>query len=62
LTSHLASAAKGTAFGLFTYIAFFGAAWLPLPWLQCGGQYADISIYFNISIRYEKTYIEVDTI
>lgn len=27
------SAAKGAAVGLFTYIAFFGAAWLPLPWL-----------------------------
>ncbi|KAF2086837.1 general substrate transporter [Saccharata proteae CBS 121410] len=28
-----ASAAKGSAVGLFTYIAFFGATWLPLPWL-----------------------------
>jgi MFS family permease len=27
------SAANGAAVGLFTYIAFFGAAWLPLPWL-----------------------------
>ena len=27
------SAAKGAALGLFTYIAFFGATWLPLPWL-----------------------------
>lgn len=27
------SAAKGSAVGLFTYIAFFGATWLPLPWL-----------------------------
>lgn len=26
-------AAKGTAVGLFLYIAFFGATWLPLPWL-----------------------------
>ncbi|KAL1958491.1 hypothetical protein VTO42DRAFT_4355 [Malbranchea cinnamomea] len=26
-------AAKGSAVGLFTYIAFFGATWLPLPWL-----------------------------
>ncbi|KAI0850243.1 general substrate transporter [Daldinia vernicosa] len=26
-------AAKGAAVGLFTYIAFFGATWLPLPWL-----------------------------
>lgn len=25
--------AKGAAVGLFTYIAFFGATWLPLPWL-----------------------------
>jgi hypothetical protein len=25
--------AKGTGVGLFTYIAFFGATWLPLPWL-----------------------------
>ncbi|CAG7917405.1 unnamed protein product [Penicillium olsonii] len=25
--------AKGAAFGLFTYIASFGATWLPLPWL-----------------------------
>jgi sugar porter (SP) family MFS transporter len=28
-----ASAARGAAVGLFTYIAFFGATWLPLPWL-----------------------------
>lgn len=28
-----ASAAKGAGVGLFTYIAFFGATWLPLPWL-----------------------------
>jgi len=27
------SAANGAAVGLFTYIAFFGATWLPLPWL-----------------------------
>ncbi|CAI6334040.1 unnamed protein product [Periconia digitata] len=26
-------AAKGAAVGLFTYIGFFGATWLPLPWL-----------------------------
>jgi hypothetical protein len=26
-------AAKGGAFGLFLFIAFFGATWLPLPWL-----------------------------
>jgi hypothetical protein len=26
-------AAKGAVVGLFTYIAFFGATWLPLPWL-----------------------------
>ncbi|KAM0714909.1 hypothetical protein Q7P37_009374 [Cladosporium fusiforme] len=26
-------AAKGAAVGLFFYIAFFGATWLPLPWL-----------------------------
>ncbi|KAF9637735.1 putative sugar transporter stl1 protein [Lasiodiplodia theobromae] len=26
-------AAKGAAVGLFLYIAFFGATWLPLPWL-----------------------------
>ncbi|KAI1344230.1 general substrate transporter [Xylariaceae sp. FL0016] len=26
-------AAKGAAVGLFTYIASFGASWLPLPWL-----------------------------
>jgi len=25
--------AKGAAVGLFTYIASFGATWLPLPWL-----------------------------
>lgn len=29
-----ASAAKGAAVGLFTYIASFGASWLPLPWVQ----------------------------
>ncbi|KAI1108546.1 general substrate transporter [Nemania sp. NC0429] len=28
-----AGPAKGAAVGLFTYIAFFGATWLPLPWL-----------------------------
>ncbi|KAK9413392.1 putative Major facilitator superfamily (MFS) profile domain-containing protein [Seiridium unicorne] len=28
-----ASAGKGAGVGLFTYIAFFGATWLPLPWL-----------------------------
>ncbi|TKA73504.1 hypothetical protein B0A55_05504 [Friedmanniomyces simplex] len=27
------SAAVGAGVGLFTYIAFFGATWLPLPWL-----------------------------
>lgn len=27
------AAAKGAAVGFFTYIAFFGATWLPLPWL-----------------------------
>jgi hypothetical protein len=27
------SAAKGAALGLFVYISFFGATWLPLPWL-----------------------------
>lgn len=27
------NAAKGAGVGLFTYIAFFGATWLPLPWL-----------------------------
>jgi hypothetical protein len=27
------TAAKGAAVGLFTYIAFFAATWLPLPWL-----------------------------
>ena len=27
------NAAKGAAVGLFTYIASFGATWLPLPWL-----------------------------
>lgn len=27
------NAAKGGAFGLFLFIAFFGATWLPLPWL-----------------------------
>jgi len=28
-----ASAGKGAAFGLYFFIAFFGATWLPLPWL-----------------------------
>lgn len=27
------TAAKGAAVGLFTYIASFGATWLPLPWV-----------------------------
>jgi sugar porter (SP) family MFS transporter len=31
--SGLGSSAKGAGVGLFTYIAFFGATWLPLPWL-----------------------------
>ena len=26
-------AAKGGAVGLYLFIAFFGATWLPLPWL-----------------------------
>lgn len=33
LIPHTKSAAKGAAVGLFTYIASFGATWLPLPWL-----------------------------
>lgn len=33
LIPNTTSAAKGAAVGLFTYIAFFGATWLPLPWL-----------------------------
>lgn len=28
------TAAKGAAVGLFTYIASFGATWLPLPWVS----------------------------
>lgn len=28
-----AQTAKGGAFGLYLFIAFFGATWLPLPWL-----------------------------
>lgn len=28
------AAAKGAAVGLFTYIASFGASWLPLPWVR----------------------------
>jgi sugar porter (SP) family MFS transporter len=28
-----AGPAKGAAFGLYLFIAFFGATWLPLPWL-----------------------------
>lgn len=27
------NSAKGAVFGIFLYIAFFGATWLPLPWL-----------------------------
>lgn len=33
LVSKSESAAKGGAFGLYLFIAFFGATWLPLPWL-----------------------------
>ncbi|KAJ5177474.1 Major facilitator superfamily domain general substrate transporter [Penicillium coprophilum] len=33
LVSDKAGPAKGAAFGLFIYIASFGATWLPLPWL-----------------------------
>ena len=36
------SAAKGAAVGLFTYIASFGASWLPLPWVSpCPKAYMD---------------------
>ncbi len=28
-----AESAKGAVFGLFLYMCFFGATWLPLPWL-----------------------------
>lgn len=31
--SGMGPSAKGAGVGLFTYIAFFGATWLPLPWL-----------------------------
>ncbi|TVY32028.1 Sugar transporter [Lachnellula occidentalis] len=31
--SGVGPSAKGAGVGLFTYIAFFGATWLPLPWL-----------------------------
>ena len=31
------AAAKGAAVGLFTYIASFGASWLPLPWVRITG-------------------------
>ena len=37
------TAAKGAAVGLFTYIASFGASWLPLPWVRI------ITITFMIS-------------
>lgn len=33
LIPQTSNASKGAAVGLFTYIAFFGATWLPLPWL-----------------------------
>lgn len=33
LVPNTRTAARGAAVGLFTYIAFFGATWLPLPWL-----------------------------
>ncbi|KAF2993954.1 hypothetical protein G7054_g4855 [Neopestalotiopsis clavispora] len=33
LISGSSNSAKGAAVGLFTYIASFGATWLPLPWL-----------------------------
>ncbi|KAH0400152.1 general substrate transporter, partial [Aureobasidium melanogenum] len=33
LIPHNSMDARGAAVGLFTYIAFFGATWLPLPWL-----------------------------
>jgi sugar porter (SP) family MFS transporter len=31
--NEMGPSANGAAVGLFTYIAFFGATWLPLPWL-----------------------------
>jgi hypothetical protein len=33
LPKNNANAAKGAAFGLYLFISFFGATWLPLPWL-----------------------------
>jgi Sugar (and other) transporter. len=33
LINRQAASARGAAVGLFTYIAFFGATWLALPWL-----------------------------
>ncbi|KAH9887458.1 general substrate transporter [Xylariomycetidae sp. FL2044] len=33
LIPNTTAASKGAAVGLFTYIASFGATWLPLPWL-----------------------------
>ena len=36
------AAAKGAAVGLFTYIASFGASWLPLPWASSLPPFAGI--------------------
>ena len=42
------SAAKGAAVGLFTYIASFGASWLPLPWVSICPRAYMVNTYWNL--------------
>ena len=43
-------AAKGAAVGLFTYIASFGATWLPLPWVSLFPSWPVLSLLSTIRI------------
>ena len=45
------AAAKGAAVGLFTYIASFGASWLPLPWVSISSIANDWKIWSDGTIQ-----------
>ena len=47
------AAAKGAAVGLFTYIASFGASWLPLPWVSISSVANGWKI--DLTVRYSST-------
>lgn len=46
------AAAKGAAVGLFTYIASFGASWLPLPWVSLFSLEGDRSVELMVKQLY----------